>query len=79
MSKRILDRREFLAMATALGRLAEAGSVRSIDFREGRLNVKFRSTQSESQRTMLSERADALGLAARFAGDSMTLTAKASP
>jgi hypothetical protein len=69
----------FLSLTTALGQLGDADSVQSIEYRDGRLSVRFlpRIAESESQRKLLAERAAKLGMDLRFAGEKAILSPKA--
>jgi general secretion pathway protein L len=70
----------FLRMVAGLGEVAEAGSVESIEYRDGRLIVQFaqQQGQAESQRGALVERAMRAGLALRFEGKNAVLETKRS-
>ena len=70
---------EFLSLAAALGHAADADSVQSRDYRDGRFIVRFRpeAAGSDAQRTAIAERAAHAGLALSFSGDSAQLARKA--
>jgi type II secretion system protein L len=75
------ERGGFLSMTVALGQLLEADSLQSIEYRDGRGTVRFRSqiADTEAKRELLSERTAKAGLLLRFAGESATLTRKEIP
>jgi general secretion pathway protein L len=72
------ERSGFLIMASALGQMADAGSVQSLDYRDGRLTVGFvpNSVDTDAKRAALAERAATLGMDLRFAGGKATLQSK---
>ena len=75
------ERGGFLAMATAFGQFADADSVQSIEYREGRCTVRFRPqvADTEAQRAALSERAAKAGMVLRFSGESASLARREGP
>jgi general secretion pathway protein L len=70
------ERGGFTAMAVALAQVAEPDSVQSMEFREGRIIVRFRPAfaEGEAKKTALSERAQKAGLKLQFSGETASVS-----
>jgi general secretion pathway protein L len=75
------ERGGFLMLASTLGSVAGSDTVQSMDYRDGRLAVKFvpRKADNAAGQAALSEKAASLGLDLRFSGDTAMLQSRANP
>jgi type II secretion system protein L len=72
---------DFLSSAAVLGRIADTDSVQSMEYRDGRLSVRFRApfSSTQAEREALARRATEAGMTLRFDGDNALFTMAEAP